>query len=384
MFRDLRVRRVAAVLMTVAALLSARDGARSSATLAATNTPAAPSPSRVVTPASSTTTTSAPGGPTTLHPGAAPHTENGIIADGLTALREQEWKWVRRTEAVGEKIAFAEMVKEYDKDPVNEPYCHQMVHELGRQSYLRHKDLEVALSFETNFCGGGFSHGVFESWGRTDGKGQSALQLSAECDAMTTNPTACGHGIGHAIMQSAPPLDKAVATCSALSFRYQWPCIDGVTMMYAMSFLTPDPNDPRPDKGFNIKEFCSLIPDRWAERCEYAAGALWVGVTHFEDRSVALKQCLLLERDAFSAQRCSYGIGDTVLDQAGWDASKVFSICRSGPSNVWVGCAKNALRRLVLLSQQAKRSDPCKPLVAPDREFCTQAGASRDERDLLN
>lgn len=79
-----------------------------------------PSASPISLPVAPSTTAS----PTSTHPsgqshtpGTLGHSANGLVADDLTSLRDEEWAWVSRAESAGFDVAFAEMLKQYDADP---------------------------------------------------------------------------------------------------------------------------------------------------------------------------------------------------------------------------------------------------------------------------
>ena len=308
------------------------------------------------------------------------HSETGLVADDLTSLRDEEWAWVTRAESAGFDVAFTEMVKQYDSDPRNSPHCHQLVHELGRRAYKKYTDLGKALSFEVGWCGGGFTHGVFEAWGRTFDASKSSSDLAAKCASLSLRDQSCGHGIGHAIMQTTPELPDALATCGSLPDNLAWDCIDGVMMLYSQSYLAPALDDPRPDMGFSIKEFCDLIPSKYLQKCEWIAGATWLGVTRNPDRGRAMEQCLSLKDSKDSATRCAYGIGDTVPDVSGWDGDKAVEVCKTGPDNLESWCIESALRLLNNFMRDAGKPDLCPTVSQANRNLCQEAVLAPDRR----
>lgn len=319
---------------------------------------------------------------TTLSPSASeianddvPRAPKGVVVDDLTALGEVEWKWIARAVEVGEEQTFKELLKDYDKDPKRSPNCHQLSHELGRRAFLRHKTLAAALAFETDWCGGGFSHGVFEAWGRTHDKMPSPAEMTKECSVGVVNPT-CGHGVGHALMQESQDLKKNFAYCGALSKGLAWNCIDGVMMLFSQSFLAPKLSDPRPDMGFSVAEYCGLIPAAYLHACEWTAGATWLGVTRNPDRARALKQCLELKSSIYAPRRCAYGLGETVLDVSGWDAEKAAKVCAEGPSTLVAYCQEAALKLLQALASDAGKPDICATASSTTKLLCAKAKAA--------
>jgi hypothetical protein len=304
-----------------------------------------------------------------------PRAPKGIVADDLTALGEVEWKWIARAVEVGEEQTFRELLKDYDKDPKRSPNCHQLSHELGRRAFLRHEGLAAALVFETDWCGGGFSHGVFEAWGRTHDKMPSPEQMTKECTVKGVNPT-CGHGVGHALMQEDQDLKKNFAFCGKLGEGLAWNCIDGVMMIFSQSYLAPKPSDPRPDMGFSVAEYCGLVPSKYLHACEWTAGSTWLGVTRNPDRARALRQCLDLKSSIYAPRRCAYGLGETVLDLSGWDADKAVKICAEGPISLVVHCQESALRLLQSLAKEAGETDVCATAASATRELCAKAKAA--------
>ena len=304
-----------------------------------------------------------------------PRAPEGIVADDLTSLGEVEWKWIARSAEVGEEQTFRELLKDYDKDPKRASNCHQLSHELGRRALLRYESLPVALSFETRWCGGGYSHGVFEAWGRTHDEMPSPQQMTKECTVKGINRT-CGHGVGHALMQESQDLKKNFAYCGELDKELAWYCIDGVMMIFSQSYLKPERTDPRPDMGFSVVEYCALIPSKYLHACEWTAGSTWLGVTRNPDRARALRQCLDLKSSIYAPRRCAYGLGETVLDESGWDADIVVKICAEGPSNLAVYCQESALRLLQVLAKDAGKEDVCATASVATRQLCVKAKAA--------
>lgn len=304
-----------------------------------------------------------------------PRAPEGVVADDLIALGEVEWKWVARAVEVGEEQTFRELLKEYDKDPKRSSNCHQLSHELGRRALLRHKSLPVTLAFETGWCGGGYSHGVFEAWGRTHDDLPSPQQMTKECTVKGINRT-CGHGVGHALMQESQDLKKNFAYCGELDKELTWNCIDGVMMIFSQSYLAPERTDPRPDMGFSVAKYCGLVPSGYIHACEWTAGATWLGVTRNPDRARALRQCLDLKSSVYAPRRCAYGLGETVLDVSGWDADMAVKICAEGPSSLAVHCQESALRLLQALAKEAGKPDICATASSDTKALCVKAKAS--------
>lgn len=253
-------------------------------------------------------------------------------------------------------------------------------HELGRRAYKAYSDLGKALGFETGWCGGGFTHGVFEAWGRTFDAVSESSSLAAQCASLSLRDQSCGHGIGHAIMQTTPELSSALSTCGSLPDNLAWDCIDGVMMLYSQSYLAPAPDDPRPDMGFSVKSFCDLIPGKYLQKCEWIAGATWLGVTRNPDRGRAMQQCLSLKATDLSALRCAYGIGDTVPDVSGWDGDKAVEVCRTGPDNLESWCIEAALRLLNNFMKDAGKPGLCPTVSQKNQQLCLSAVAAPDRR----
>ena len=105
-------------------------------------------------------------------------------------------------------------------------------------------------------------------------------------------------------------------------------------------------------------------------------GATWLGVTRNPDRARALRQCLDLKSSVYAPRRCAYGLGETVLDESGWDADMAVKICAEGPSHLAVHCQESALRLLQVLAKEAGRDDVCAPASVATRKLCVKAKAS--------
>lgn len=183
-------------------------------------------------------------------------------------------------------------------------------------------------------------------------------------------------------MQTVPELPDALSTCGSLPENLAWDCIDGVMMLYSQSYLAPSPDDPRSDMGFSIKDFCNLIPGKYLQKCEWIAGATWLGVTRNPDRGRALEQCLTLKATEMSSLRCAYGIGDTVPDVSGWDGDKAVEVCRSGPDNIEGWCVEAALRLLNNFMKDAGKAGLCDSISEKNKALCAAAVSAPDRRRI--
>lgn len=299
-----------------------------------------------------------------------------LNTDGTGGFTETEWGWVARMAEVGERQGFEEIIEFYGRDPRLSPMCHQLVHELGRQSFVRHQSLAVALEFETDWCGAGFTHGVMEMWGRQAYVEGSERSLADECIGTgLVGPQVCGHGVGHAVMQDDPGLQVAFERCARLDQQLVWDCIDGVMMLYSQTYMRPESSDGG-DDGFSVNEFCGLMPDGFVTNCQWIAGAFWLGVTGNPSRPQALEQCLSLVGDEFASLRCAHGVGETVPDVTGWDPVAARDECGKGPDSLRDVCTQAAWRVLSMFMEQDGQGELCAKLPVEQQQACRDALAN--------
>lgn len=368
---------VAVVLIAVAALLLAPTGPAPTG-LATTDTPAG------------TTTDAAegPGGTTPAPNGAAPRID-ALTRDFQATLTDSDHAWLDRAATDGEAVVLAELEAQVDYDPQTSVLCHELVHELGRQAYDRHDDIDTALEPATDWCGGGYVHGVFEGWGRTVPIATIAARAGDVCQVTENLMQLCHHAIGHALMQSDPPITTAAQGCTGVAREYLWSCVEGIVMVDALintrqcedhcDATELDPADA-PFYGFDLNEFCALVPADIIGDCEFAAGFTWV-MTVYDGHGLALGACNALDGGEPAAHRCAFGVGRGVLEFVGFDIDDVAAQCAKGPGELVETCVDGAIETMHQYAQRAGIDDLC--ATFPDEWADNCRAPDGERRDAL-
>lgn len=337
-------------------------------------------------PASFNDTQLAPADPTPALADAAAGTAlPALVSD--PGLSVTELGWVERVLEAGLVAGFSELVGELGHNPAGNVRCHQVTHEIGRRSWVMYRDLVTALSFEPNWCGQGYTHGVIEMWGREEYQPGMSRQLADTCrQTGVIGGSECAHGIGHAVMQDFPELEVAIGRCGELYDEMVFDCLDGVLMIYSQNELAPDSLDAgRSDLGFSVVEFCGLLPVRFATECDWIAGPFWQNATGSLDRSKSLAQCLELAADSLSPYRCAFGVGGNVPDTTGWDPNAALDDCNKGPTALVAACVQGAWRVLDHFMELDGQQSVCQRVESRYREVCVSyiSGPNPRENERL-
>lgn len=111
--------------------------------------------------------------------------------------------------------------------------CHALVHEIGHAAYEKFDDVAMALAYQDEICGAGYTHGVIESY--IAKVGYSVERLKSLCENYTGKDRAnCYHGVGHGLMDySGNNIPASLQACDQMPLpEDRIRCDEGLYMEY--------------------------------------------------------------------------------------------------------------------------------------------------------
>lgn len=142
------------------------------------------------------------------------------------------------------KVAFAYFRNTLQEDPELTSICHGLSHELGHAAYTKY-GFEEAFTFEDDFCGSGYIHGIVETHLAQIENLEKVLPTICPPESRR-----CYHGIGHGLMyKSDNNLSYSLQQCNRLNEVFQRiQCAEGVfmenfetdTSVHHSDYLRPD------------------------------------------------------------------------------------------------------------------------------------------------
>jgi hypothetical protein len=217
--------------------------------------------------------------------------------------------------------------------------CHDLVHEIGRASFLKYKSLEEALTFQNSFCSSGYIHGVFEEYFINDEISSSTLSTLCDNIPLPFDAWQCNHGIGHALMyQSGGDIVNTLQICSqSLSHQASLPCFNGAYMeLFNREIMLHEASSINPENPFEI---CSSMTIKQSDCYLYSPTYFTLNLDwSYED---TLEKCLDLE----GAPRlsCINGTASEATNRTQHNMKKVFALCdRFEPSAELRACIRGA------------------------------------------
>ncbi len=209
--------------------------------------------------------------------------------------------------------------------------CHQIAHELGRQSIAVTGDVAKAFEQGTAVCSSGYFHGIVESSLGALADNQLPEAVSKQCAAVPTEALRrfnCTHGLGHGLMirlkgnlfASLQLCDK-VEPASDVSA-----CGGGAFMQNIMDALAGSASAVY-DRS-NLQYPCDIVPDRHKTACYQMAPSLMLFLT---ERSFAatFQGCEAAGEQWQST--CYAGIGREVASTTRRDPRATLDQCTTGP-----------------------------------------------------
>jgi len=238
--------------------------------------------------------------------------------------------------AVNESIerSFEELKRVALEDPrIENNFCHQIVHEIGRAAAYRYKDFSVAVAHADNYCSSGYYHGVVEGLVSAMGRELFIKQINAICanvsdkDRRGFNYFTCIHGIGHGVTAlSYYNLPKALSLCDALADTWERQnCYNGAFMENLIADRTEHPQiSVRDDDPYYP---CNSIEKKYANECYNRQPYRFLQETNFDFKET-FAMCSALEEHY--QHSCFEGIGREAHGVKYNDIENVKKLCGGG------------------------------------------------------
>jgi hypothetical protein len=131
------------------------------------------------------------------------------------SLREEYGAIVEKE---GASQAISALKEHAEKDTLVSAVCHDILHEIGKETYRKDNDLAQSLSLRDDFCNSGYLHGVFEAYFSDAPEPLSGIGAVCSSYGEAQRPFdlwQCNHGLGHGLMYYTDgSLAEALSLCS--------------------------------------------------------------------------------------------------------------------------------------------------------------------------
>lgn len=214
--------------------------------------------------------------------------------------------------------------------------CHDLVHEIGHESYEKYGDFGQTMQYQDELCNSGYLHGIIEShFGRSQNIFSTMKSVCKNYNATTFIGWECFHGVGHGLMYfTENDLPKSLSLCDTYNnVDAQMACINGVFMenfnidqkLHQSKFI--DANKP----FFP----CTEQKNRYKTDCYLYAPNYFLSINK-NDYSQALKLCKTAEKDF--RLTCATGVGSQAIKEHINNPKLVESVCMQGSSEEIHAC----------------------------------------------
>lgn len=267
--------------------------------------------------------------------------------------------------------------------PKVETKCHDIVHAIGRQSFVKEKSVEKAFLGCDKTCAAGCYHGVIEGFLRkTPDQGSNAIEdhisleeleskINIVCspDAPLPIKMQCYHGLGHAILFFLNyDLPKGIDFCMRIpNDLNRRSCLDAV-FMQNVAGGTPSSYVSSTDYHYP----CNVVADEYKESC-YRNQPLRMRNMGLSYEKIA-QEC---EHAGKYYDTCMEGLGTNISTEVRLGRiNDVVEFCMTQPKNAGkYSCMLGVLRMLINNSWNGKYAYPfCKLLPqqqqTPLRQLC--------------
>ncbi len=125
-----------------------------------------------------------------------------------------EKKLLDITESEDPRAAIETLRKKSSSNSSVYAVCHDLVHEIGRYSYKKYKDINIATSYQNEFCNSGYIHGVYEEYFVESQLSTTTIKELCSGAKNKFEIWQCNHGIGHGLMyKTGGDLITSLETC---------------------------------------------------------------------------------------------------------------------------------------------------------------------------
>jgi hypothetical protein len=251
------------------------------------------------------------------------------------------------------------------------PMCHGVAHNLGKELYTQTKDINGALQSCGNRCTGGCMHGVVGEAFGSQSHENVADKMEAFCSqgemARLHKAGNCAHAMGHALMLSnGGELGESLESCS--NFKQpgmDYYCATGVFMQYEM-FLA--------EGVLDLEQKTLYSP--CDEHSQYPAACyryMMYGIADRLDHDIPkiIDACLALP-DAFKRGGCLHGLGNQHTRKIAEDPDLLPRLCSQGSADEQAMCIEGAIEKLADFDEQSGMR-ACAKLNGANAETCRAA-----------
>lgn len=248
--------------------------------------------------------------------------------------------------------------------------CHELLHDLGKQSYEKYHDFAKAMQFRDETCISGYTHGVIEAYFTTSPQIFSHFtSVCAHYQSGTYVRWECNHGIGHGLMYfTANNLPYSLKKCLQFTKTSdQDACASGIYMENFNSDLSLHPSryvsfsDPlKPCREYNI----------YPVECYSTAPIFFLNYRNY-DFSGALAWCD--SAPVFYRQYCYRGVGEQMARRQFASPVATEQLCSSQGKKKQLPCISEMVSWYLDYYASEKELMPvCNKLRPEDKQMCLQ------------
>ena len=136
----------------------------------------------------------------------------------ITSEKCQEKILINYTKANGAYLG-SKLLSAYANSKKVEFNCHNLAHSLGY--YVQMKEPQNTIKAQTQVCGGGYLHGVFQYAAKKNPVNEIVKIGLTLCKSSSQDRQSCNHGIGHALNLAKVPLLEASQICGNISKKLE-------------------------------------------------------------------------------------------------------------------------------------------------------------------
>lgn len=253
------------------------------------------------------------------HPTASESQYHSLRTQYLSVVRSQ-----------GPRQAVEKLKAESERDPVTLYYCHDLMHDVGKEAIVQLKDFSKAVSFQDATCVSGYIHGVLQEYFSTTKDTQSAMK--SVCQNHKRDDFfawECYHGVGHGLMYfSGNNLPESIEKCSSYDASFaRVACANGV---YMENFTADEKIHPTVyRKAADPFYPCKEQKDEYKSGCYQNAPIYYLTLNKF-NYDKALRWCSSAEADFRNI--CYSGVGSQATRKNMQNIKYVESVCARGNS----------------------------------------------------
>ncbi len=258
-------------------------------------------------------------------------------------------RFTHLTEALGPKVALANLKKEYANNPFVYSQCHQLVHVIGNVVAERIPDIADAFIDGDAICWSGYYHGVVERYAQIKGRDKFISEADTLCAKISDKTRYgfdyynCVHGLGHGVMAiTRNNLFDALSLCKNLTGDWEkHSCYGGVFMENVMvdnrghgeAELKPD----------DLLYPCTVVENEFKEEC-YKMQTSYALTKNGYDFRKLFELCAVA--DVNYRRTCAQSIGRDASGQSVSDVKQTIGSCSLGRdddqiTNCYIGAAKD-------------------------------------------